>query len=198
MQQPSVQIKTPLGNLKFLAESADIPISGISIQTVPFSPKIPPGMSVLACYGVILQIDAANTLNDLRFKALLEPNSIVCSGATTGEGIEAQDWNNRNYVMLVGTEDLEYLRARVKHCIVFPDAPFTYSNESLSIHIMEIPSGESLSLHFVVAWNKFPEIVESSCWFAVDQSHISILSATGVDPTLKSESPKAHSPLSPC
>lgn len=198
MQQSSVQIQTPLGNIKFLIESTEIPTSGISIQAAPFSPDIPPGMSVLACYGVILQIDASSTLNDLKFKALLEPNSIVCSGATTGEGIVALEWNNRNHVIMVGTEDLEYLRGRVQHRIVFPDDPFAFSNESLSIHIFEIPPGESLSLHFVLAWNTISETVEPSCWFAVDQSHFSILSAVGANPSLKSESPITRSPIFPC
>src|SRR3954469_15778349 len=98
MPQPLVQIQTPLGNVGFLVESAD-PILELSIQAAPFQPKIPPGMSVLACYGVVLKINAPNTVNDLRFTALLESTSIVGSGPSTGEGLEALDWKTQNHVM---------------------------------------------------------------------------------------------------
>jgi hypothetical protein len=190
MPQPSVHIQTPLGNLEFLVESADIPTIGACIHAASFQPEIPPGMSVLACYGVVLQVDAPNTVSDLKFKAVLKPNSKINSGAATGEGLEAQDWNNKNWVMLVGTEDLEYLKARLHPSIVFPDFPFTYSAESLSIHIAKIPAGESVSLHFIVAWNELPETVEPSCWFAVEQPHMSILSAVGANPAFKRDALK--------
>jgi hypothetical protein len=185
MPEPSVRIQTPLGNLEFLIESADTPSLGACIHAASFQPEIPPGMSVLACYGVVLQIGSPNTVSDLKFKAILKPSSEINVGAATGEGLEAQDWDNQRSVMLVGTEDLEYLKARLHHSIVLPDNPFTYSAKSLSIHIAEIPAGVSVSLHFVVAWNDLPETVESSCWFAVDQSHTSILSAVGANPAFK-------------
>ena len=171
-------------------ESVDNPTLGICIHAASFQPRIPPGMSVLACYGVVLQVGALNIVSDLKFKAILNPTSKIIGEAATGEGLEAQDWNNQNCVMLVGTEDLEYLKARLHHSIVLPDNPFTYSAESLSIHIAEIPAGISVSLHFVVAWNDLPETVKSSCWFAVDQSHASILSAVGANPAFKRDALK--------
>jgi hypothetical protein len=179
MTQPSVRIRTPLGNLEFLMEFANNPTSSVCIHAASFQPRLPPGMSVLACYGVVLQVGAPNTVGDMKFKAILNPNSRIDSGAATGEGLEAQHWSNQNCVMIVGTEDLEYLKARLHHSIVFADDPFAYSADSLSIHIAKIPAGESVSLHFVVAWNELPEALESSCWFAVDQLHKSIMSAVG-------------------
>lgn len=176
------QIQTPLGNLKFQVESACVPMSGVSILIAPLQPKIPPGMSVSACYAVVLTINVPNPVLDLKFQALLEPISIVSSGASTGEALEAQEWNNQSHVMLVGTEDREYLGKRLPHNIIFPEAPFTYSPEALSIHIAQIPSGQQLSLHFIVAWNALPEIVAPSCWFAVDQAHHSVLSIVGANP----------------
>lgn len=194
MSQPSVHIQTPLGNLEFLVESDDNQTLGVCIHAGSFQPKIPPGMSVLACYGVVLQVGPTNTVNGLKFKAILKPNSKISGGAATGEGLEALDWNNQNCVMLVGTEDLENLKARLHHSIVFPGNPFTYSAESLSIHIAEIPAGVSVNLHFIVAWNDLPETVESSCWFAVDQSHASLLSTVGANPALKWDAAKRGAP----
>jgi hypothetical protein len=190
MPQASAQVPTPLGNVKFQVEFSGIPTSGVSVSAAPFQPKLPPGMSVLACYGVVLRINVPNPVADLRYQALLQPTSIVSGGASTGEGLEAQEWNGQDHVLLIGTEDREYLMRRLPHSIVLPNAPFTYSPESLSIDIAKIPAGQPLSLHFIVAWNELPETIEQSCWFAVDQPHNSVLSVVGANPALKVDGAK--------
>ena len=194
MPQTPVQIRTPLGNVEFQVEPAGIPAPGVSIVAAPFQPKIPHGMSVLACYGVVLQVNVPKPVVDLRFQAVLEPTSEANSGASTGEGLEALEWTGQNTVMLIGTEDREYLERRLPHGIVLPDNPFTYSPASLSIHIAKIPSGQLLSLHYVVAWNELPETVAPSCWFAVDQPHNSVLSVAGANPALKRDGAKRAAP----
>jgi hypothetical protein len=131
-------------------------------------------MSILGCYGCVLEIDAATVINGLSFKAFIDGAASACRGPATGEGLEAQEWASDGYVMLIGTEGAEILRARLPSTVVLPDDPINYSRDSLSIQISEIPKGESSSLHFVVAWNKLPESVESSCWFAVDQAHLMV------------------------
>ncbi len=177
MPPPSTLIKTPLGALEFMLGTGSAPPAEASLKTVSLRPKIPPGMSVLACYGVILQIKTSAAVDGLSFKASLRPTPLVRGGPATGEGLEALEWTNNDYVMLVGTEDTDYLQARLNTTIALPDNPFTYSNDSLSILIGEIQPNRSLSLHFIVAWNKLPESVESSCWFAVDQPHVTVLGA---------------------
>jgi hypothetical protein len=181
MPQTSVKIRTPLGKVVFQVEPVGIPGPGISIAVAPLQPKMPRGMSVLACYGVALQLKHAAHLVDLRFRAFREPTSVASSGASTGEGLEALEWAGQNTVLLIGTEDRQYLESRLPQDIVLPDEPFTYSPESLSIHIAQIPPDQLLSLHFVVAWNELPETVANSCWFAVDHSHISVLKAARGD-----------------
>lgn len=125
MPQTPVQIRTPLGNLEFQVEPAGIPAPAMSIVAAPFQPKMPHGMSVLACYGVVLQVNVPKPLVDLRFHSFLEPTSVASSGASTGEGLEALEWTGQNTVMLIGTEDREYLERRLPHGIVLPDDPFT-------------------------------------------------------------------------
>jgi hypothetical protein len=181
MPPTPVQIRTPLGNVEFQVEPVGIPAPGVSIVAAPFKPKIPNGMSVLACYGVVLQVNVPKPLVDLRFHAFLDLNSVAGSGASTGEGLEALEWNGKNTVMLIGTEDRECLERRLPHGIVLPGDPFTYSPESLSIHVAKIPSGQLLSLHFVLAWNELPETVAPSFWFAVDQPHNSVLNLAGAN-----------------
>lgn len=175
MPQTPVKIRTPLGNVEFQVEPVGIPALGVSIVAAPFKPKVPHGMSVLDCYGVVLQVKVPQPVVDLRFHAFLDPNFVAGSGASTGEGLEALEWTGQNTVMLIGTEDREYLEKRLPHGIVLPCDPFSYSAESLSIHVAKIPSGQLLSLHFVLAWNELPETVSPSCWFAVDQPHNSVL-----------------------
>ncbi len=174
-QIPPTLIVTPLGDLEFLVRVEDVPPVEVSLRAAPLRPTIPLGMSVLGCYGVVLQITASTPVYGLNFKASLKMMPSVSSGPATGEGLEAQEWISDDYVMLVGTEDADYLRARLPGAIVLPDNPFTYSHDSLSIRVSAIPPAASLSLHFVVAWNRLPELVEPSCWFAVDQLHSRVL-----------------------
>lgn len=172
----STLIKTPLGELEFSVDADGALPAGTSLNTAPLKPRIPPGMCVLACYGVVLRIKASTPVNNVTFKAFINAASSASGGPATGEGLEAQEWANGDYVMLIGTEDFDYLRTRLPSMIDLPANPFTYSNDSLSVRVNKIPQGETLTLHFIVAWNKLPEPVDLSCWFAVDQPHLTALS----------------------
>lgn len=176
----STLIKTPLGELEFSVSADGALPAAVSLDTAPFRPRIPPGMSVLACYGIVLQLKASTPVNNVTFKAFINAACPASEGPATGEGLEAQEWANGDYVMLIGTEDVDYLRIRLPSTIDLPGNPFTYSNDSLSVRVSKIPRGETLTLHFIVAWNKLPEPVGLSCWFAVDQPHLTVLSSLKV------------------
>ncbi len=174
---PSTLIKTPLGDLEFLVGIENRQPAEVSIKAAPIRPTIPPGMSVLTCYGVVLQVNPSTSIEGLSFTARFQRSPSICHGPATGEGLEAQEWANGEYVLLIGTEDFEYLRARLPGSFLLSDSLVTYTKDSLSILIDKIPPGQPLTLHFVIAWNKVPESAEQSCWFAVDQSHLAVLNS---------------------
>lgn len=128
-------------------------------------------MSVAGCFSAVLNLYADSAINNLCFAAHLRSSEPIAFDPETGEGLEAQSFSNSKYVLLVGSEDREFLSMRLPNSIVLPDDPFTYTAESLSIEIAEIPVKTNLSLHFIIAWNPLPEPQDCSCWFAVDQPH---------------------------
>lgn len=179
MSSATLRIATPIGELEFVAETDVESTSQLSLSAAPLEPSMPNGMSVAACYGVLLHIQAPQAATDVLFKAQIHSTAPLKHGAETGEGLEAQAWYGHRYVLLVGTEDAEFLLARLRGRIVVSNESFAYSASSLSVRVARVPEANSLSLHFVVAWNELPEPQDCSCWYAVDQPHGAIASTLG-------------------
>jgi hypothetical protein len=194
MSQPSTRIETPLGSLEFLTEFSEAASRGHSLVIAPIQPMLPLGMSVAACFCVLLSVQAGDAPASVLFSAKLRPNAPVTAGAETGQGLEAQVWRSPLHVLSVGTEDAEYLRARLPGGFAVAGDPFDYSPETLSVNIASIPSGESLSLHFVVAWNELPEPKDCSCWYAVDVSHKAAIAAAGANTAVGRPTAAGRSP----
>ncbi len=185
MKSSALRITTPIGELEFTADADVKTTSQLNLSAAPFAPLLPNEMSVAACYGVLLHIHTSQTTTDIHFKARLHPTVPLEHGAETGEGLEAQAWYGKEYVLLVGSEDAEFLQARLRERIVVSKHSFSYSENSLSVRISRLPKTETLSLHFIVAWNEFPEPHDCSCWYAVDQPHIAIAATLGANPAFQ-------------
>nr|WP_315466550.1 hypothetical protein [uncultured Undibacterium sp.] len=174
MKSSALRINTPIGELEFTADADVETTSQLNLSAAPFAPSLPNEMSVTACYGVLLHIHASQATTGIHFKARLHPTVPLEHGAETGEGLEAQAWYGDEYVLLVGTEDAEFLQARLREHIIVSKDSFSYSENSISVRVSHLPKAETLSLHFIVAWNEFPEPHDCSCWYAVDQPHNTI------------------------
>ena len=78
---------------------------------------------------------------------------------------------------MVGTEDSDWLNSRIG--IEKEYSPENYMvimiNNKITIKIEDFEENRELSLHFVIAWNSLPELVDCSCWYAVDVPHEKIL-----------------------
>lgn len=174
-------IKTPLGDLQISVQAVggrgDVDAIANCVQVFPFNPDIPPGMSVSGCVAAVASISPGETLRNVLFRARLDASEEVESGLETGQGLEAQSFRSARHVVLVGTEDADYLKARLKGNVQLPEDPYTYTDDSISVQLSEVAAGETISLHFVVAWNDLPEPQDCSCWYAVDQRHSALLSA---------------------
>ena len=170
MSKDTKLLETPLGSLEFSAEFDTEAVREYSLELATFEPVLPEGMAVDACFCVLLSVPAHQVRTTVVFTANLRPSLPVSAGGETGQGLEAQAWRSAHNILLVGTEDEEWLRARLARGVTLTDVSFDYSPESFSVRIAQMPSGESLSLHFIVAWNKLPEPKDCSCWYAVDVS----------------------------
>lgn len=187
------QIETPLGMLQVSLLGASEPGEAGSVNcrmdVVPIKPSLPSGMSVSGCVAAIVFVEPREALRNIRFHARLLKSQIFEASPETGEGLEAQSFRTASHVLLVGTEDAEFLQARLRESVTLPEAPFTYTNDSIALEISEVRTGKEISLHLLMAWNELPEPQECSCWYAVDQSHSALLLALGANTSLQPRRP---------
>lgn len=128
-------------------------------------------------------------------EAKLEPLNTkdLVSGSSSGEGVDAIEFDYKEYKMTIGTEDGLTLinRSNVKDLMVnkfsplnreFPDNIIEYINDytGLSVPLTSLEENEISQIHFVVAWNKVAIEYDSSTWFAVDRTTKSILTKEGL------------------
>lgn len=181
----SVLVPTPLGQLRCRSllkskeplESYEPPL----LLARSFVPDLPEGMSVEGCVGVLFQYEAKVQLSGLRYECEWVRRTAACTGPETGEALDAQGWDNGTAMVMVGTEDENFLSARLLPPIAFGEGNYDvdYSEDGLAVCFARFPAGSSLDLHFVIAWNPSPEPANCSCWYAVGTPHRALLAEVG-------------------
>ncbi|WP_156379427.1 hypothetical protein [Acidovorax sp. Root402] len=141
----------------------------LTVRTGELCSDLPPGMSVEKCWAAIFTLVAGTQTPSALLQAQLWPSLPTSGNPGTGEGLEAQTWEGGGYMLAAGTEDEEFLRARIGNPKLRAEA--RYEPASLTVALSNLPPYITTEVHFIVAWNHFPEAVEGSCWYAVDQSH---------------------------
>ena len=169
-------LNTPLGVLSFKAKCEVDKIDDSSITVHNWEPSLPNGMSVEGCKVVVFKYKPSKPLRNFYFTCEWINQSITGYG-NSGEALDAWEWETEKNIVLIGTEDSEWLNSRlkIKKEYLLEDYPITMENNKISIRIEDFDGNEELSLHYVVAWNSVPEPKDSSCWFAVDVPHKKIL-----------------------
>ena len=171
-----ITLNTPIGSLSFSAKAAKGNLDNFEIKTCEIQPILPEGMSVEVCTAVLLRgtsvIDIENIVYSCTWDSLKEKGY-----GTSGEALDAWEWEHKGKLVMVGTEDSEWLDARLKLNKEFNPSnyPISMTENRIIIKIEEFRANKELSLHFVVAWNSLPEKKECSCWFALDFPHERIL-----------------------
>ncbi|MEQ1517263.1 MAG: hypothetical protein ABL931_12330 [Usitatibacteraceae bacterium] len=167
-------VDTPLGPLKFYTDLVAGKISDLKLAQVKIDPDLPVGMTVSACFAVLVEFSAEEDVSDFQFHCDWESFKGNGSG-NSGEGLDAWEWEDNNNLVMVGTEDAEWLNARIPLTpFTSSEYPITMEANKISIRLENLSKGSSCSLHFVVAWNPSPEPHECSCWYAVDVPHKAI------------------------
>ncbi len=172
-----LQIATPLGELVIQAGASGVEPALLALDASEIEPSLPPGMSVAACHGVLLQVDNPEAAVELVFELRLQASEPVQHGPDTGQGLEAQAWRGRRHVLLAGTDDLDGLQARLGPRLGSRGNPFSYSAQALSMRVRLRAGPQPCRVHFVVAWNELPEPEETACWHAVGMTHEAVVQA---------------------
>jgi hypothetical protein len=175
----ALAINTALGELNFSVSAnksdVELPSEVAKIYISEFNPLLPEGMSVNGCKVVLITVYSSTPLFNLEFKCQLSNKELLDWGSESGQGLEALAWRSKTQLVMAGTEDEEWLKARLPASIILSDSPVQYSDRVLSIFFEEVPKNTKVDVHFIVAWNPEPEPVDSSCWYAVDRPHQEVL-----------------------
>lgn len=172
-------LPTPIGSLEFLATTERGVTRNAYIKSCAIEPKLPNGMAVQRCVAVLFQCEPSENIEGLVFRCgwkELQEKGYGC----TGEALDAWEWEHDRTLVVIGTEDNEWLSHRLRFIDVAKTAnayPVTMRDNVIEIRLSVVPPGEPVSLHYIVAWNSLPEKAESSCWFAVDVPHERVRSA---------------------
>lgn len=170
-------LETPLGLLKFYAELVGGKLTNLKLSKVKIEPSLPAGMSVSACFAVLLEFSVKEGVSGFQFHCDWERFEGKGYG-NSGEGLDAWEWEHNNQLVMVGTEDADWLNARIPLASFAPDEyPIAMEDNRIKIRLDKLSEGGPYSLHFVVAWNPYPEPHKCSCWYAVDVPHKVVVQA---------------------
>lgn len=170
-------LDTPLGRLRFYSYLAEGRITNLKLATVKIEPTLPAGMTVSACFAVLLEFSVIEEVTGFQFHCDWETFDGKGYG-TTGEGLDAWEWEHNNQFVMVGTEDADWLNARIPQASFAPDEyPIAMEDNKMKIRLDKLSEGGPYSLHFIVAWNPYPEPHKCSCWYAVDVPHKVVVQA---------------------
>jgi hypothetical protein len=170
------KIKTPIGSLSFSAQVEEGDLNNCKITTCCLEPEIPKGMSVERCVSVLLRCSSFKPLKGFAFSCEWDELRAVGYG-NSGEALDAWEWESNGTLVMIGTEDSEWLNSRlgIDKEYSSENYPVKMNDNKITIEIEEIKEDKELSLHFVITWNSLPEPVDCSCWYAVDVPHEKIL-----------------------
>ena len=166
-------LNTPLGKISFSVLVDGDAYTGTSALVEDFlvSPNLPIDMSVGSCSAVLLKAQFPTTIRELKFICRWE-HAVPYGDRNSGEGLDAQSWDDENHIVMIGTEDADFLGARRPDLkIRVEDEPIEYLTNGFVISLSQIPAHKPISLHYVVATNPIPEPADDSVWFAVDIPH---------------------------
>lgn len=167
-------IDTPIGRLRFYPKWTDGEIDAtLLLQSVvgQCPGYMLPEWEVTECIAVLLQFSVTSAVTEFAYCCDAELLNVP-GGACSGEGLDAWEWIHKHHIVVVGTEDGECLSARLQlPPSTADDYPVTLVGNNMQIKLKNLSAGESYALHFMVAWNTYPEPHDCECWYAVNVSH---------------------------
>jgi len=170
-------IRTQIGSLVFQVEASNGDISNASITIAEIEPFLPEGMEIEGSIAVLLTLASPGELKNLHFSCMWTENDTK-GDACSGEGLDAWEWENNGQLVVVGTEDGEWLSSRLNLGEITRDNyPVSMERNCIKIVIEKYPGNKELTLHFIIANNTLPEKEDCSCWYAVDVAHKSVIEA---------------------
>ncbi|MFN3228325.1 MAG: hypothetical protein ACK41P_00555 [Asticcacaulis sp.] len=127
------------------------------------APVLPVQIKISECRVFIWNIKAKG--DQVRFKAIckFEPNCKVKGGPESGQNLDAQCWENENFILSLGTDDGDCLNYRAYKSLI-PKRFATqslkglswvnYIDNGLEIEVPNLLKNEYIELRFSIAWKE--------------------------------------------
>ena len=199
------KIKTPLGDVGFDCEFSGKSISDIKPSQIEaenqtamvfswlfenaileflkltIKPKLPLNLHIDDCICGIWRIKA---LRDISEGSILtcKLNADLVGSPESGEGLECQSFENEDFKLSIGTEDLEYLCRRAKSINWLPprfeheidEIELEYLAKGIRVTLPNLFQGETAQIQFIVAWSskKNPEVLDLVCSRSISKKTI--------------------------
>ena len=173
MPTENVTIDTTIGSF-IISISSDKDLESCQFEILEPKLSLPPGMSVQKCRAILLRAKTRSAVENVIWKCefLGKSSGSPCSG----EGLDAQEWEDDSHLVVVGTEDEDFLVNRLSYLEKDPlCAEVNYGLKQIEVLLPRIRARYSFSLHFMIAENPSPEPKDCSCWFAVDTPHAELM-----------------------
>lgn len=171
-------IDTPLGEINFFVFGAT-PGVKVQLDAVPLTPRLPAGMSVDHCLGILLRVNCLEPVEDLIFECRLRERKYQSHSCEGSQQLCAASWEHAQHQLMIGSETEECLNARLPDELKYDFDPVVLSEQGISLTLPDLKTGGRCSFHFIVAWQNFPAAEEDACWHAVDVRHADLLTETG-------------------
>jgi len=169
----SISFDTALGRFDFSASVQPAVSSAktrVNLEERYPDLDLPHEMSVERCRAVVLSVVPSSPLLSLRFECHFRGH--LHGSRCSGEGLDAFEWGDDSHLVVVGTEDSDFLISRMPFLDGLDEWVGDFSNNTMTITLENIDTGgKELTLHFILAENPEPEPVDASAWFAVDCPH---------------------------
>lgn len=176
MKSNALEISTCLGTLRLTIDAGRPITNGDQLIVTAFDLEamLPPKMAVDTSKAVYIEITPEVELNNLAIE-LFFTDLLLVGSPENGEALDAQSWENDTHIVMIGTEDTEFLSRRLPSLnLSEQELPTEFLPNGFRIALPMLRAKIPVSLHFVVASNALPEPAEYSTWFAVDVPHARI------------------------
>jgi hypothetical protein len=170
-------VATPLGELLIRAYfEGTVASSKLNFRQV--KPSLSKGMAVDNFDVCALEFATEDSVARAKFECIWKEELKIQGSPESGEWLDAQEWYRDGKTVLIGTEDYEALHSRMPEIFKNENPyPIEYLKNGLRVTIPEVPAHTKVFLHYAIASNASPELVEESCWFAVGVLHKQVIEA---------------------
>ena len=137
-------ITTSIGKIYFTVKAIKGDISEARVLLTEIQPFLPEGMEVESSIAALLRVNSSSPIRELKFTCAwnkFEGKGDSCSG----EGLDAWEWEDNDQLVVIGTEDGDWLASRLNLGAISRESyPMSMENNCINIIFIGNTSSDCL------------------------------------------------------